>query len=267
MVHTCGSEINTALDGGRTHVTYFLSLIVGRETSRKLADMEVNTTYTLLIAEDEPDILQLLREYFEREGYEVLGARNGEEAIRLAEQDPDLVLLDVAMPKLDGLATCRRLRQHLTCPIVFLTARVDDADALEGFEAGADDYILKPFSLPVLGARVAAHLARESRQPVHAEVKFAGEITVDFRRKTLFVAGEAVSLTPREFAIVSLLARHAGRVFSRDQIQEKVAGWESESSSLGVTEMIRRIRKKLNEAGCEYDPLETVWGIGYRWKG
>lgn len=229
--------------------------------------MEVNTTYTLLIAEDEPDILQLLREYFEREGYQVLGARNGEEAIRLAEQDPDLVLLDVSMPKLDGLTTCRRLRQHLTCPIVFLTARVNDVGVLEGFEAGADDYILKPFSLPVLGARIAAHLARENRQPTHAEVKFAGEITVDFRRQTLFVAGEAVSLTQREYAIVSLLAKHTGRVFSRDQIQAKVAGWESESSSLGVTEMIRRIRKKLNEAGCEHDPLETVWGIGYRWKG
>lgn len=118
--------------------------------------MKADGTYTLLVADDEPDILELLKDFFISQGYRVLAARNGEEALQLAQEGPDLVLLDVAMPKADGLEVCRRLRQHLHCPILFLTARVEDADALEGFEAGADDYIPKPFSLPVLAARVAA---------------------------------------------------------------------------------------------------------------
>lgn len=231
--------------------------------------MKVDGTYTLLVADDEPDILELLKDFFTSQGYRVLAARNGEEALQLAQEGPDLVLLDVAMPKADGLEVCRRLRQHLHCPILFLTARVEDADALEGFEAGADDYIPKPFSLPVLAARVAAHLAREGRQAVGggAEVRFAGNVTIDFRQCAVFADGSPVGLTPREFAIVSLLAKHPGRVFDRDLIHQKVGGWDAASSPLVVTEHVRRIRKKLLDAGAETDPIETVWGLGYRWRG
>ncbi len=229
--------------------------------------MEAEETYTLLIADDEPDVLSLLRAFFTRQGYRVLAARNGLEALKLAEEGPDLVLLDVAMPGMDGLTVCRRLRGHLHCPILFLTARVEDADALEGFEAGADDYVTKPFSLSVLEARVAAHLAREGRQIARAEVRFAGDITIDFRKHSVSVEGTPVGLTKREFAIVSLLAKHPGRVFDRDSIHQKVGGWEAMSSPQGVTEHIRRIRKKLLDAGADGEPIETVWGIGYRWKG
>ena len=229
--------------------------------------MEAEGTYTLLIADDEPDVLHLLCDFFIAQGYRVLSARNGFEALKLAEEGPDLVLLDIAMPGIDGLTVCRRLREHLHCPILFLTARVEDADALEGFEAGADDYVLKPFSLSVLGARVAAHLAREGRQTTRAEVRFAGNVAIDFRQHSVSVAGTPVSLTKREFAIVSLLARHPGRAFDRDLIHQKVGGWEAMSSPQGVTEHIRRIRKKLLDAGADGELIETVWGIGYRWKG
>ena len=157
------------------------------------------------------------------------------------------------MPLMDGYAVCRRLREHLTCPILFLTARVEDVDALEGFEAGADDYVLKPFSLAVLGARVKAHLAR-------------GDIAIDYRSRTVTAAGRPVELTRREFDIVAFLSKHPGQVFDRDRIHERVGGWENESDSQVVTEHIRRIRKKLAAAGAEPDPVETVWGMGYRWR-
>lgn len=228
--------------------------------------MEATRTYTLLIADDEPDVLDLLQDFFVSRGYRVLAAHDGEEAVQLAQKNPDLVLLDVAMPNMNGLDACRRLRGHLHCPILFLTARVEEADALEGFEAGADDYILKPFSLLVLEARVAAHLAREKRQATQAELRFAGNLTIDFHKQTVSVCEKRIELTSREFSIVSLLAKHPGRTFDRDLIHQKTGGWETGSNSQVVTELIRRIRRKLAEAGAERDPIETVWGLGYRWR-
>lgn len=228
--------------------------------------MEATGTYTLLIADDEPDVLDLLQDFFVSRGYRVLAAHDGEEAVQLAQKNPDLVLLDVAMPNMNGLDACRRLRGHLHCPILFLTARVEEADALEGFEAGADDYILKPFSLLVLEARVAAHLARERRQSTRAEMHFAGNLTVDFRRKAVFVENAPLDFTNREFSIISLLARHPGRTFDRDLIHQKTGGWETGGSSQVVTELIRRIRRKLTDAGADSDPIETIWGMGYRWR-
>ena len=134
---------------------------------------------TILVVDDEPDIVSLLEEYFSSQSFRVLTALDGETALKRAEHGPDLIVLDVGMPFMDGYAVCRRLREHLSCPIVFLTARVEDVDALEGFEAGADDYVLKPFSLAVLGARVRAHLARESRHQAKAEVRFDGDLVID----------------------------------------------------------------------------------------
>ncbi len=229
--------------------------------------METHGTYTLLIADDEPEILSLLEDYFQRCGYDVLAAASGAEALRLAQTSPDLVLLDVGMPDVDGLAVCRRLRDHVSCPILFLTARVDDAEVLAGFEAGGDDYITKPFSLAVLGARVAAHLAREGRRSARACVRFAGNVTIDFRERSVSVAQSPVELTRREFDILSLLARHAGQVFDRERIHEQVGGWDVGSSPAVVTEHIRRIRRKLSDAGADGAWLETVWGLGYRWRG
>ena len=220
----------------------------------------------ILVVDDEPDIVALLEEYFAGQGYEVLTACDGPTALKRAERNPDLIVLDVGMPLMDGYDVCRRLREHLTCPIVFLTARVEDVDALEGFEAGADDYVLKPFSLSVLGARVKAHLAREMRQQAKAEVRFDGDLAVDYRARTVSVAGEPVELTRREFDIVAFLSKHPGQVFERERIHEHVGGWENESDPQVVTEHIRRIRKKLAAAGASPDPIETIWGMGYKWR-
>ena len=221
---------------------------------------------TLLVADDEPEIVEMLEEYFAGRGFRVLTAGSGQEALEQAVHGPDLVLLDVGMPRLDGFEVCRRLREHLTCPILFLTARVEDVDALEGFACGADDYVLKPFSLAVLGARVDAHLARDQCQQVRAEVRFDGDLAVDYRTRTVTVAGAPVELTRREFDIVAFLSKHPGQVFDRDRIHERVGGWENESDSQVVTEHIRRIRKKLAAAATEHDPVETVGGLGYRWR-
>lgn len=221
---------------------------------------------TLLIVDDEPDIVSMLDEYFGGLGFRTLTATSGVEALERASLGPDLVLLDVGMPGLDGFETCRRLREHFTCPIIFLTARVEDVDALEGFEAGADDYVLKPFSLSVLGARVRAHLAREGRQQVKTDVRFDGELVVDYRARTVTVSGKPVDLTRREFDIVAFLSKHPGQAFERERIHERVGGWENESDPQAVTEHIRRIRKKLAAAGLANEQIETVWGIGYRWR-
>lgn len=221
---------------------------------------------TILVVDDEPDIVSLLEEYFSSQGFRVLTALDGETALKRAEHGPDLIVLDVGMPFMDGYAVCRRLREHLSCPIVFLTARVEDVDALEGFEAGADDYVLKPFSLAVLGARVRAHLARESRHQAKAEVRFDGDLVIDYRARTVQVAGTPVELTRREFDIAAFLAKHAGQVFERERIHERVGGWENESDPQVVTEHIRRIRKKLAVAGLAHDPIETIWGMGYKWR-
>ena len=180
--------------------------------SEQKAAIERNGEATLLVVDDEPEIVALLDEYFTGLGYRVLTAEDGATALKRAEQSPDLIVLDVGMPLMDGYAVCRRLREHLTCPILFLTARVEDVDALEGFEAGADDYVLKPFSLAVLGARVKAHLARDNRQHVRAEVRFDGDIAIDYRSRTVTAAGRPVELTRREFDIVAFLSKHPGQV-------------------------------------------------------
>ncbi|OUO89525.1 DNA-binding response regulator [Gordonibacter sp. An230] len=221
---------------------------------------------TILVVDDEPDIVSLLDEYFSSQGFRVLTAHDGATALKRAERSPDLIVLDVGLPLIDGYTVCRRLREHLSCPIVFLTARVEDVDALEGFEAGADDYVLKPFSLAVLGARVRAHLAREGRQHARAEVRFDGDLVIDYRARTAQVAGTPIELTRREFDIVAFLSKHAGQVFERERIHERVGGWENESDPQVVTEHIRRIRKKLTAAGLAHDPIETVWGMGYKWR-
>lgn len=221
---------------------------------------------TILVVDDEPQIVDMLDEYFTGLGYLVLTAGSGAEALERVRREPDLIILDVGMPHMDGYTLCRRLREHLSCPIIFLTARVEDVDALEGFEAGADDYVIKPFSLAVLGARVRAHLARETRQQVRTEVRFEGDITIDYRARTVAVGGAALDLTPREFAIVAFLSKHPGQTFDRERIHEQVGGWETESDPQVITELVRRIRNKFTAADADTTPIETIWGMGYRWR-
>lgn len=221
--------------------------------------------YKLLVVDDERDIASMLRDLFTMKGYQVLTALNGTEALALCAQSPDLILLDVNMPDMDGFSLCRRIRDFVSCPILFLTAKIEDADKLSGFAAGGDDYILKPFSSPELLARVAAHLRREERRQVETHVKFDGDLAIDYSQRCLFQDGEPVRLAKKEFDIVELLSMHPSQIFSREHIYESVWGYDGEGDSAVVAEHIRRVRAKLSASGCG-DRIETVWGVGYKWR-
>ncbi len=217
----------------------------------------------LLIADDEPGIVDMLKAYFSPQ-YDVLTAYGGEEAIQKAGSQPDLILLDVNMPGTDGLSVCKTIREHVSCPILFLTARIESSDQLAGFQAGADDYILKPFDLDELAARVAAHLRREERLRRRSTVRFFGELAVDYSARTVSVHGEAVALSRREFDILELLSLNAGQVFDRERIYETVWGIDGSGNSDTVMEHIRKIRAKLARYTL-HSYIETVWGCGYKW--
>lgn len=219
----------------------------------------------ILIVDDEPGIVEMLQSYFAAE-YQVLTASSGTEALQKAAANPDLILLDINMPGLDGLSVCRQLRDHLNCPILFLTARIEQSDKIVGFAAGADDYIVKPFDLDELAARVQAHLRREQRRQGKASVRFFGDLTIDYNAREVTVQGQNVPLSKREFEIVALLSLHPGQVFDREHIYEAVWGIDGAGNSDTIMEHIRKIRAKL--AVCTmHSYIETVWGCGYKWLG
>lgn len=220
---------------------------------------------TILIADDEKDILEMLGDYFFYNGYQVLLASGGEEAVKKAAQNPDLILLDINMPDKDGLSVCAQIRRFVSCPILFLTARVEDSDKIKGFGIGGDDYIVKPFSLEELGARVAAHLRREERTRDSHRVSFQKELSIDYLERCVYFKGEPISLAKKEFDILELLSQHPGQVFDKERIYERIWGYESEGDSAVVAEHIRRLRQKLSAAGA-VPCIETVWGVGYKWK-
>lgn len=219
----------------------------------------------LLIVDDEYGIVDTLKTYF-ASFYEILIAYSGTEALQKIRNRPDLILLDINMPDMDGLTLCQEIRKHITCPILFLTARVESADKIIGFQVGADDYIIKPFDLDELGARVAAHLRREQRYRNRATVRFFGKLVIDYSARTVTIDEESVALSKREFDIVELLSLNAGQVFDRERIYEAVWGLDGNGSSDTVMEHIRKIRAKL--AACTlHSYIDTVWGCGYKWNG
>lgn len=219
----------------------------------------------ILIVDDEADLRKLLADYFEINGYFAMTAKNGNEALRQIENQPDLVLLDINMPELNGLELCRKIRHFVSCPIIFLTARVEEADKISGFRAGGDDYIQKPFSIQELGARVEAHLRREMRNQNKTLVKFNEDVVIDYSARLLYFHDVQISLAKKEFDIIELLSTHPGMVFDKERIFEKVWGLEDDGDSSVIAEHIRRIRFKLKENGCE-NMIETVWGVGYKWR-
>lgn len=220
---------------------------------------------TLLIVDDEHGIVDMMKSYF-LPWYDVLAAYNGKEALALASRNPDLILLDINMPQMDGITVCQKIREYVTCPILFLTARIESADKIIGFQAGADDYIVKPFDLDELAARVAAHLRREGRRRKSANVRFFGELTVDYSGRTVAVGGKKVSLSRKEFDILELLSLNAGQVFDRERIYERVWGIDGDGNSDTVMEHVRKIRAKLAQHTM-HSYIDTVWGCGYRWNG
>ena len=221
--------------------------------------------YKLLMVDDDVQLLKMLSQYFQIKGYEILTAKDGKEALEKAAKGPDLILLDVNMPRMDGLEVCRRIRDKVSCPILFLTARVEEEDRVGGLLSGGDDYIVKPFSLRELEARITAHLKREERHQNRTEYRFKGDCLVDYAARTVQIGEQYLELTRLEYEIVEFLSMHPGQVFDRERIYERVCGLDGEGDSRVITELVRRIRKKI--AACtEQEYIETVWGMGYRWK-
>ncbi len=219
----------------------------------------------LLVVDDESGIVDMVRSYFQSE-YDILTAYSGREALEKVPACPDLILLDINMPEMDGLTVCRKIREYVSCPVLFLTARIESTDQIAGFRAGADDYIVKPFDLDELDARIAAHLRREQRRQMSAAVRFFGDLSIDYSARTVHRNGENIPLSKREFDIVELLSMNAGQVFDRERIYELVWGLDGGGSSDTVMEHVRKIRSKLS--GVSLDSyIETVWGVGYKWIG
>ena len=218
----------------------------------------------ILIADDEPGIVDIMKSYFTARGYDVLTASDGNEALKKCSSSPDLILLDINMPGPDGLEICEKIREYITCPILFLTARVEMNDRIKGFQAGGDDYILKPFDLDELGARVAAHLRREQRRQNISTVRFFGDLAVDYTARTAAIHGEPVPFSRREFDIVELLSLNPGQVFDRERIYETIWGYDGEGNSDTIMEHVRKIRSKLAVHSLQ-NYIETVWGCGYKW--
>ncbi|MBO5238435.1 MAG: response regulator transcription factor [Lachnospiraceae bacterium] len=218
----------------------------------------------ILIVDDEADIVSMLKDYFEFNGYDTLTAFDGLEAIKKAEKQPDIILLDINMPGIDGMEVCMRIRDFVSCPILFLTARIEDSDKIKGFGVGADDYIVKPFSIDELGARVAAHLRRDRRQRESAKVRFDDKLAIDYTERSLYYDGIQIPFAKKEFDIIELLSQHIGQVFSKERIYELIWDYDSEGDSSVIAEHVRRIRSKFTNAGMK-SYIETVWGVGYKW--
>jgi len=224
----------------------------------------------ILIIDDEEDLVGLLKDELEERGHTVLTAYDGEEGVRQAKKLPDLIILDIMMPNMNGFEVCRAIRDEVMCPIIFLSAKQSEADRITGFTLGGDDYVLKPFSLRELMARIEANLRRERRaQYLNAERKrtklFFGALGLDLKERSLTIHGRSVPLTRREYDIIELLALHSGKVFSREQIYEKIWGYDAEGDSSTVVEHIKKIRAKIAAADPETEYIATVWGIGYKW--
>ena len=224
----------------------------------------ISESATILIVEDEQDIRELLAYNLEKEGYATVQAADGKEGLELARsRKPDLILLDLMLPKMDGLAVCRELERDsgtVRIPIIMLTARDDDASQMKGFDALADDYITKPFSMPVVMKHIEAVLRRaEQGGTAPNNVIRYKEITVDTDSLTVLVGTESVSLTTREFEILKLLLENQGRVVSRERLLDTVWGYDYIGDEKIVNTHIKNIRKKL---GVDY--IETMRGAGYK---
>jgi DNA-binding response OmpR family regulator len=224
-------------------------------------EVAVGTSGTILLIEDEEDIADLLRLYFEREGFRLVHAGTGEQGLERATQgDVRAALLDIGLPGIDGIEVCRRLRATSDIPVLMLTARDSEIDKIVGLEIGADDYITKPFSPRELVARVKAVLRRSEEKPVAVRTVQVGDISIDSgRRQVQLPSGEVVEPTAREFDLLWHLATNAGLVLSRRQLLEAVWGYDYVGETRTVDVHVRQLRKKLPGL-----PIETVWGVGYR---
>ena len=221
---------------------------------------------TVLVVDDEPTIRDVVVQYLQREGYATLEAGDGDAARALLQREwPSLVVLDLMLPGMDGLALCRWIRASSELPVILLTARVDEADRIVGLELGADDYVTKPFSPRELVARVRTVLRRSAEASERPEGRVrVGDIVIDAAAREVRKRGRALKLTAREFDLLLFLARHPRRVFSRDQLMSRVWGYEPAFESGTITVHVRRLREKIEDEPARPRYLETVWGVGYR---
>lgn len=218
----------------------------------------------LLIVDDDRALLTMLQSHFEMKHYEILTAEDGAAALEKLKSQPDIILLDINMPQMDGLHLCRIIRDKVSCPILFLTAKAEEEDRVNGLLSGGDDYITKPFSLKELDARITAHLKREQRRSASSNFCFRNGLVIDYAAKTVQLDNTCLELTKAEYGIIEFLSMNPGMVFDRERIYERVCGYDAEGDSRVITELIRRIRNKFR-AFTETEYIETVWGVGYRW--
>jgi DNA-binding response OmpR family regulator len=223
------------------------------------------TVTTVLVVDDEAIVRDVVVRYLEREGYRTIEAADGVRARELiAREPPSLVVLDVMLPGLDGLSVCRWIRERSDVPVIMLTARGDEADRIVGLELGADDYVTKPFSPRELAARVRTVLRRTTGSEPRTERRAFGELVVDPAAREVTKAGRPLRLTLKEFDLLDFLASHPRRVFSRDQLMDRVWGYEAALDTGTVTVHVRRLREKIEDDPSRPRHLETVWGVGYR---
>ncbi|MBQ7123153.1 MAG: response regulator transcription factor [Oscillospiraceae bacterium] len=222
----------------------------------------------ILVADDDRNICELLRIYLEKEGYSVVLAGNGEEALeKFDAENPDIILLDVMMPKLDGWQVCRELRKKSECPIIMITAKGETFDKVLGLELGADDYVVKPFEPKEIVARVKAVLRRTGKANAENDKKEVNfdKLTVNMTKYELKVDGKVVDTPPKELELLFHLASNPNRVYTRDQLLDEVWGFEYYGDSRTVDVHIKRLREKL-EGVSEKWSLKTVWGVGYKFE-
>ena len=219
--------------------------------------------YKILIIDDEEMILSM-KEKCLGEEFSVYTAENAKKALELLNVIPDIILLDINMPEMDGLELCQLIRGHISCPIIFLTARVTERDVIKGLSVGGDDYITKPFRMDELLARISAHLRREERKGTAENLRFDEELIIDYNSRTVFYGKEQLDFSNKEFEIIRFLSQNAGMVFDRETIYEKLWGYHGEGDSIVVKEHIRKIRNKLS-VYTDKNYIETVWGVGYKW--
>jgi DNA-binding response OmpR family regulator len=220
----------------------------------------------VLVVDDDHKITSLVRMYLEREGYRVLTAYDGEQALELFERhQPDFVVLDLMLPRIDGITVCRRLREHSAVPILMLTARVEEIDKLVGLSVGADDYVTKPFSPRELVARVQAILRRAAAPRHRASRLVRGNLTMDLERHEVFVGEHEVHLTPNEYKVLQALMEFPGRVFTRDQLLAHVYTFdETVVVDRTIDVRIGKLREKLGDSPTRPRYIETVRGVGYK---
>lgn len=221
--------------------------------------------YKILVVDDEKMLTDLLCDHLRDNGYQPYVANSAKEALKQLSVAPDLILLDIKMPGMNGLELCKNIREHVGCPIVFLTALATEQDTINGLMTGGDDYITKPFSLPALTARIAAHLRRDVRRTNAAKLLSTHELLINLSARTVAYHGKEIPFSRREFDIIECLVTNAGQVFDRERLYESVWGLEADGDSGVIREHIRKIRQKLKET-TDQEFVETIWGVGYRWK-